>query len=84
MKLSPAHMYYIMHKKDNLTRATIHLGLHDHPVAKGCSKEMFKQVKSLVKNEVSCTLGSTMLAITLVTSKTFLLEHLLIVLKIMM
>jgi hypothetical protein len=33
-----ACMYYIMHKQDNLTWATIHLGMHDHPMAEGCSR----------------------------------------------
>jgi hypothetical protein len=70
-------MYYIVHKQDNLTQTTIHLGLHDHSVVEGCSKKNFKQVKSLVKEEASRTLGAIVLAIGLVTSKTFLLEHLL-------
>jgi len=66
-----------MHKKDNLTQATIHLGLHDHSMAESCLKEVCKQVKSSVEKEVSRTLGATMLVITLPKSKTFLLEHLL-------
>ncbi len=77
VKLCLARMYYIVHKQDNLTQTTIHLGLHDHSVVEGCSKKNFKQVKSLVKEEASRTLGAIVLAIGLVTSKTFLLEHLL-------
>jgi hypothetical protein len=45
--------------------------MHDHPVAKGHSRETFDQVKSLVEEKVSCTLGVTMSAIALVASKTF-------------
>jgi hypothetical protein len=51
--------------------------MHDHPMAKGRSREMFKQVKSLIQEEAFHTLGVTMLAIALATSKTFLLEYLL-------
>jgi hypothetical protein len=64
-------MYYVVHKQENLTQATIHLSMHDHPVAKGHSRETFDQVKSLVEEKVSYTLGATMLAIALVASKTF-------------
>jgi hypothetical protein len=60
-----------------LIRTTIHLGLHDHSVVEGRSKEVFKQVKSLVKEEASRTPRAIVLAIRLVTNKTFLLEHLL-------
>jgi hypothetical protein len=38
---------------------------------------MCEQVKSLVEGEAFCTLGAVVLAIALVASKTFLLEHLL-------
>jgi broad-specificity NMP kinase len=69
-------MYYVVYKHDNVIRTTIHLGTHDHPVVESHLREMFEQVKSLVKEEASHTLGATMLAIALATSKTFLLEHL--------
>jgi hypothetical protein len=45
-------------------------------MVEGHSRKVFEQVKSLVEEEVSCTLGATASAITLATSKTFLLEHL--------
>jgi hypothetical protein len=32
-----ACMYYVVHKQENLTRIVIHLGTHDHLVAKGRS-----------------------------------------------
>jgi hypothetical protein len=31
-------MYNVVHKHDNLTRATIHLDMHDHPMVEGCSR----------------------------------------------
>jgi hypothetical protein len=61
-------MYYIMHKQENLTRATIHLNTHDHPVVEGCSRKVVEQVKSLVQEEVACTSGATTLAIALAVS----------------
>jgi hypothetical protein len=59
-----------------MIQATIHLGLHNHLMVEGHSKKMFEQVKSLVEEEVSYTLGDVVSTITLATSKTFLLEHL--------
>jgi len=41
-------MYYIVHKQANLTWSTIHLGTHDHLVAKGKCKNVVEQVKFLV------------------------------------
>jgi hypothetical protein len=46
-------------------------------VAEGCSREVFKQLQSLVEEEASYTLRVIMLTIALVVIKTFLLEHLL-------
>ncbi len=46
-------------------------------MAKDCSKEVFKQVKSLVEEKASRTLGATMSAIALVASTTFLSKYLL-------
>jgi hypothetical protein len=43
-----------------VTRVAIHLGEHDHLVAKGCSRKVLDQVKSLVEEEVSHTSGATM------------------------
>jgi hypothetical protein len=72
VKLCLVHMYYVMHKKDNLTQTTIHLGLHDHLVVKSCLREVCEQVKFLVKEDVFRTPRATMLAITLAESKIFL------------
>jgi hypothetical protein len=69
-------MYYFMHKQENLTRATIHLGMHDHPIIEGHSRNVFKQVKSLVEHKVSCTPRATTLAIVLVAI-CFFSKHLL-------
>jgi hypothetical protein len=43
----------------------------------GHLKKVFDQVKFMIEEEVSRTLGATALAITLVANKTFLSKHLL-------
>ncbi len=68
-----AHMYYVMHKQENLTRMAIHLGLHDHPMVKGRSRKVFEQVKSLIEEEAFHTLK----AIAFAVNKFFLSKHLL-------
>ncbi len=67
-------MYYVVHKFPNLSRATIHLGIHVHPIAKGKCRESFKEMKNMVINEVYRTPTVTILPIVLLTSKTFFLS----------
>jgi hypothetical protein len=69
-------MYYVVHKQENLTRTTIHLGMQDHLMAKGHSKLFFDQVKSLVEEEVSHISRAIVSVIVFTGSKTFLFEHL--------
>jgi len=66
-----------MHKQENLNQTIIHLGTHDHPLAKGRSRSFFDQVKSMVKEEMFHTPGANVSTIVLATSKTFLFEPLL-------
>jgi hypothetical protein len=58
-------MYCVVHKFSNLSRTTIHLGIHAHPIAKGKCKESFKEMKNIVVNEVYCTPTTTTLVIVL-------------------
>jgi len=41
-----------MHKQENSTQAAIHLGTHEHLVAKGRCKEVITQIKALVQEKV--------------------------------
>jgi len=77
VNLCVARMYYVMHKQKNLIRTMIHLDTHDHPMVESHFKEVFKQVKSLVKDKVSCTPWATTSTIVLVANKTFLSKPLL-------
>jgi hypothetical protein len=45
-------MYYVVHKFPNLSRATIHLGTHSHPVTKGMCRKSFHEMKNMVVYEV--------------------------------
>ncbi len=69
-------MYCVVHKFPNLSRATIHLGTHSHPITKGMCTESFLEMKNMVVDEVgrmptvtSSTTASSM-------SKSFLSHHL--------
>ncbi len=65
-------MYYVMHKQGSLAQAIIHLGTHEHLVAKGRCGKVVKQIKALVQEKVFCT----PLTIMLVANKTILSQHL--------
>jgi len=57
VKLCAVHIYYVVHKQENLIWVAIHLCTHDHLVAEGHFKEVVDQVKSLVEEEVFYTMG---------------------------
>ncbi len=69
-------MYYVIHKLRSLSRVVIHLGTHEHPIAKSMSKESLEEIKGLVKGQVSCTPNAKISIFTLNASKTFLAHHL--------
>jgi hypothetical protein len=69
-------MYYVVHKFPNLSRATIHLGTHSHPVTKGMCRKSFHEMKNMIVYEVCRIPIATSLAIALFVSKSFLLRHL--------
>ncbi len=69
-------IYYVVRKFPNLSRATIHLGTHAHPVVDDKCGKSFQEMKNMVANEVCCTPNATISPITLFVSKTFLSHHL--------
>jgi hypothetical protein len=69
-------MYYVIHKLQSLSRITIHLRTHEHPVVEGMCKESLEQIKVLVEGEVFHTLNAKFFTITLNASKAFLAHHL--------
>jgi len=43
-------MYYVIHILQSLSRVVIHLGTHEHLVAKGMCGEALEKIKVLVEN----------------------------------
>lgn len=65
-------MYYVIHKLDTFSRASIHLNTHVHLIANDKCREALEKIKGLIEVEVFCTPN----AIALVANKTFLFHHL--------
>jgi hypothetical protein len=42
-------IYHVIHKLQSLSRATIHLGTHEHLVTKGMCREALEEIKVLVE-----------------------------------
>jgi hypothetical protein len=53
-----------------LSRVTIHLRVHNHPIANGKCREFLEETKRLIAKEVDCTPNKKMFAISLSASKT--------------
>jgi len=51
------HMYHVIHKQKTLSKATIHLGNHDHFVVDGVDKDSLQKITILVQGKKSCTLN---------------------------
>ena len=67
----PCRMYYVVNKS-SLNRACIHVGTHQHPIAKGICRESVERVTKIVGNEVNKTPTAKNSAIALAASKEFL------------
>jgi hypothetical protein len=48
-------MYYVVHKFPNILRATIHLGIHAHPITDKKCRQSFQEMKNMVVDEVCHT-----------------------------
>jgi hypothetical protein len=66
-----------VHKLYSLSRATIHLGVHNHLVADGKCRESLEETKKLIAKEVNCTPNKKFFVISLSANKTFSAKHLL-------
>jgi hypothetical protein len=51
-------MYYVINKLQSLSKATIHLGMHEHPVVEGICREFLEEIKVLVEGQVSHTVDA--------------------------
>jgi hypothetical protein len=70
-------IYYVMHKLQLISKATIHFRVHKHFVANGKCKESMDETRRLIAKEVDHMLDMKILTISLSASKTFLVRHVL-------
>jgi hypothetical protein len=64
-------IYYVLGRGD-MSRACIHLGMHNHPVSDGMCRETLDTISSLIAQEVSKTPTAKNSAIAMAASKEFL------------
>ena len=67
----PGRIYYVLGRGD-MSRACIHLGMHNHPVSDGIYRETLDTISSLITHEVSKPSTAKNSAIAMVASKEFL------------
>ena len=72
-----ARIIYIHSTSVEMSRACIHLGVHDHPVANDTCRESLDMAYQCVANEVLKTPTAKNLAIIMALSKQFLVDYLL-------
>jgi hypothetical protein len=60
-----------------MSRATIHVGVHNHPVADGKCREFVEEIRRLIAEELDRMLNAKIFEISLSASKTLLASYLL-------
>jgi len=63
-------IYYVMHRFQSMSKAVIHLGVHNHPIADGKCWEFVKETRRLIIEEVDPTLDANISSISLNVCKT--------------
>ncbi len=66
-----------MHKLQSLSKETIHLGVHNHPIVNGKCKEFLDEIRRLITYEVIRMPNAKTSMISFSARKTFLARHLL-------
>jgi hypothetical protein len=69
-------IYYVVHRLQSISRVTIHLWVHKHPITDGKCKEFMDEIRRLITNEMNYMFDAKIFAISLSVSKTFLARHL--------
>jgi hypothetical protein len=75
VNICPGRIYYVLGKGD-MSRAYIHLGMHNHPVSDGIYRETLDSISGLIAQEVSKTPTAKNSAIAMAASKEFLDKYL--------
>jgi len=70
-------IYYVVHKFQFMSRTTIHLGIHNHPVVGGKCRELVEETRRLITEEVDHMFDPKISSISFSVSKTFLVSYLL-------
>ena len=76
LKLCPCKMYYITSKNLEMSRACIHFGTHEHPVATGDCREAMDIIREKVRDQVARTPHAKASAISLAVGRELLLKGL--------
>ena len=69
-------MFYITSKDPLMSRACVHIGTHDHPIANGECREAMDIIQVLVKNQVAKTPTAKSSAINLAVGRELLMKGL--------
>jgi len=69
-------IYYVVHRLQSMSKAVIHLGVHNHFVAYGKCWEFVKETRRLIAEEVDRTPNVKISSISLSANKTFLASYL--------
>ena len=76
LKLCPCKMFYITSKNPLMSRACVHFGSHDHPVATGDCREAMDIIREKVRDQVAKTLHAKSSAISLAIGRELLMKGL--------
>ena len=76
LRLCACKMFYITSRIPQMTRACVHFGTHNHPVATGECREAMDIIREKVKEQVSKTPHAKASTISLVVGKELLMKGL--------
>jgi hypothetical protein len=71
-------MFYIVPKNPSMSRAAVHIGTHDHPVADGDCREAMDLIRDQIMTQVALTPNAKNSAIGMAVGKELLLKGLLV------
>ena len=71
-----AMMYYVVSRNPRMTRAAVHFGTHDHPIAPGESREAISEIHDAMKEQAFRTPKAKLSAIGMAVARDVLLKEL--------
>ncbi len=70
-------IYYVVHRLQSMSKTTIHLGVHNHPIADGKCRVFIKETRRLITEEVDHTPDVKISSISFNARKSFFVSYLL-------